>query len=62
MRIRPVEPDVRGAGIGRMLMAAAERWARDRGYAELENRASHQAHRALGFEEVERTVHFRKAL
>ncbi|HEX2189449.1 MAG TPA: GNAT family N-acetyltransferase [Longimicrobiaceae bacterium] len=63
-----VDPDVRGRGIGAALMAAAEQWGRDRGYAELasdtelENRGSQRAHRALGFEEVERAVHFRKAL
>lgn len=63
-----VEPDMRASGIGRLLMTAAEEWARAHGYrelasdTELENRASQQAHEALGFEEVERTVHFRKAL
>ncbi len=63
-----VDPDVRGEGIGRQLMIAAEEWARDRGFRELasdtdlENRESQQAHRTLGFEEVERTVHFRKPL
>lgn len=47
-------------------MAAAEDWAREHGYSELasdtllENRASEGAHRALGFEEVERAIHFRK--
>lgn len=63
-----VRAEVRGRGVGRALIAAAEQWAREHGYAEmasdaeLENRASHAAHQALGFEEVERAVHFRKAL
>lgn len=63
-----VDQDLRGTGAGRALMAAAEEWARAHGYTEvasdalLDNQASHAAHRALGFEEVERSVHFRKAL
>jgi aminoglycoside 6'-N-acetyltransferase I len=63
-----VDEDARGTGVGRALMAASEGWARDRGYVELasdallENRLSHAAHRALGFEEVERIVVFRKSL
>jgi aminoglycoside 6'-N-acetyltransferase I len=63
-----VDEDLRGSGAGRSLMAAAERWAADHGYNELasdallDNVNSHAAHRALGFEEVERAVHFRKAL
>jgi len=63
-----VDPDARGRGAGRALIAAAERWARERGYMELasdarlDNEASHRAHLALGFDEVERAVHFRKAL
>lgn len=63
-----VDPDARGTGVGRRLMAAAETWARSRGHAELasdallENVASHRAHAALGFVEVERAVHFRKVL
>ena len=50
------------------LMSAAEQWARQNGYTvlasdtELENTASERVHRALGFEEVERTIHFRKVL
>lgn len=63
-----VDSDRRGGGVGSALMAAAERWARQGGYAELasdaavDNVASHHAHQALGFQEVERTVHFRKLL
>jgi aminoglycoside 6'-N-acetyltransferase I len=63
-----VDEDVRGTGVGRALMEAAEQWARDRGYIELasdallENSLSHAAHQALGFEAVERIVVFRKPL
>jgi aminoglycoside 6'-N-acetyltransferase I len=63
-----VDADVRGKGVGRALMAAAETWARAHGYrevasdTEVHNEASLQAHRALGFEEVERAIHLRKAL
>lgn len=63
-----VEPDARREGIGRALVAAAEEWARSRGCqemasdAEVDNRLSHVAHGRLGYEEVERLVHFRKAL
>jgi aminoglycoside 6'-N-acetyltransferase I len=63
-----VDPDHRGRGVGRLLMQAAEDWAREHGYPEiasdtlLDNRRSQSAHRALGFEEVERSVHFRKTL
>ena len=63
-----VDADVRGTGIGGALMAAAEAWARARGRteiasdAQLDNLNSHAAHRALGYEEVERLVVFRKDL
>jgi aminoglycoside 6'-N-acetyltransferase I len=63
-----VDDDVRRHGVGRALMAAAERWARAHGYralasdALLDNTVSHQAHAALGFDEVEKLVVFRKAL
>ena len=63
-----VTPEKRGTGIGRALIAAAEAWAVDRGHSELasnavlENNASERAHKALGFEEVERSIHFRKPL
>jgi len=63
-----VEPDARRQGLGRALMRAAETWAAEAGYAELAsdtevaNVASQGAHAALGFEETERLVTFRKSL
>jgi aminoglycoside 6'-N-acetyltransferase I len=63
-----VDPGVRRTGVGRALIAAVEDWARKRGFHELgsdallDNVVSHQAHLALGFEERERTVAFRKWL
>jgi putative acetyltransferase len=63
-----VDPDVRRQGVGRKLVEVAERWAVAQGCKEmasdalLENAASHDAHKALGFEESERLVHFRKRL
>jgi len=63
-----VEPDARRQGIGGALVAAAEEWARSKGCvemasdAEIDNELSHTAHGRLGYEEVERLVHFRKAL
>ncbi|HWH52251.1 MAG TPA: GNAT family N-acetyltransferase [Gemmatimonadaceae bacterium] len=63
-----VDPDARGAGVGRALVAAAEAWASARGFREmasdalLENEGSHRAHRAIGYAEVERHVLFRRAL
>lgn len=63
-----VDEDLRGTGIGRALMEAAEHWARERGFTDLasdavlDNSLSHAAHRALGFEVVERIVVFRKTL
>lgn len=63
-----VDPDQRLRGVGAKLVAQAENWARSRGLTEmasdalLENREGHRAHRAVGFEEVERLVCFRKSL
>jgi aminoglycoside 6'-N-acetyltransferase I len=63
-----VDTDMRRTGVGRALIAAVEDWARARGFHELgsdallENKVSHAAHLALGFEERERTVAFRKWL
>jgi aminoglycoside 6'-N-acetyltransferase I len=63
-----VEPASRGTGVGRALVEAAEAWGRARGCTELgsdteiDNLGSAAAHGALGFEEVERIVCFRKSL
>lgn len=59
-----VEKDLRGRGWGGKLIAAAKRWARERGMtelasdAELWNRAAIKAHRAVGFRETFRVVQF----
>jgi aminoglycoside 6'-N-acetyltransferase I len=58
----------RRSGVGGALVQAAEQWALDNGYTEmasdalLENIESERAHKALGFEEVERAIRFRKEL
>ena len=63
-----VDPDMRRTGIGRALLAAAEEWARGRGYTEmasdalLDNTISHRAHEGAGYIEVERAVRYRKSL
>jgi aminoglycoside 6'-N-acetyltransferase I len=63
-----VDADARQRGVGRALIEAAERWARAKGYVEMasdaliDNAVSHASHRALGYEEVERLVVFRKSL
>ena len=63
-----VDEEVRRSGVGRALIVAVENWARARGLTELgsdallDNTPGHQAHRALGFEERERVVYFRKRI
>ena len=63
-----VHPESQRRGIGRALVAAAEVWARSQGARELasdtwiDNAPSQLAHEALGFEVVDRCVHFRKSL
>jgi aminoglycoside 6'-N-acetyltransferase I len=63
-----VRPEARRRGIGRALLRAGEDWARARGCVEMgsdaliDNLPSCDAHRALGFEVVDRCVHFRKRL
>ena len=63
-----VVPESRRTGIGKMLVAAAETWARSKGCTEmasdaiLENAEGRRAHERLGYAEVERKVAFRKDL
>ncbi len=63
-----VEPALQGRGIGRALVDAAHARARAAGHheiasdAELENIGGIAAHLALGYEEVERVVCFRRSL
>jgi aminoglycoside 6'-N-acetyltransferase I len=58
----------RHKGIGRKLLAAAEDWARSQGCVEVasdtwvDNEVSQRVHEALGYEVVDRCVHYRKAL
>jgi aminoglycoside 6'-N-acetyltransferase I len=63
-----VVPAARRQGVARALVEHVERWAAGLGCREvasdalLDNRLSHAVHRALGFEETERVVFFRKPL
>ena len=58
----------RHRGIGRRLLAAAEDWARSQGCVEMasdtwvDNDVSQCVHEALGYEVVDRCVHYRKTL
>lgn len=63
-----VDEDLRGQGVGGALVQAMEAWAHEQGFTEiasdtwLDNETSIRAHLALGYEESERLVHFRKSL
>lgn len=56
----------RRQGVARVLIAAFEEWAREKGVremasdADIGNVVSHAMHEALGFAETERVVYFRK--
>ena len=58
----------RGQGIGRALLAFAERWATEHGYqelasdAEIGNASAIRLHKRAGFREVGRSMHFVKPL
>lgn len=62
------DPDMRRKGVGAVLVQMAEAWAALQGCQEMasdcliDNRTSFSAHLALGFQEAERLIHFRKAL
>ncbi len=63
-----VAPNFRRAGVADTLLATVEEWAREAGFAEiasdalLDNRASHGWHEAVGFDEVERVITYRKEI
>ncbi len=63
-----IDEDLRGQGWGHKLVRTAEDWARSQGFKEmasdtwLENEVSIKAHLAMGYEEVERLIHFAKTL
>jgi aminoglycoside 6'-N-acetyltransferase I len=63
-----VAPGFRKQGIAAMLVKTAEQWVMAKGCIEmasdalLENTVSHAMHQALGFQEAERVVYFRKLL
>jgi aminoglycoside 6'-N-acetyltransferase I len=63
-----VVPAARRRGVAAALVGAVEQWARAQGCSEIAsdaavgNRASYRVHRALGFDETERVVYFRKEL
>ena len=58
----------RHRGIGTKLLVAAEEWARSQGCVEIasdtwvDNEVSQRVHEALGYEVVDRCVHYRKTL
>jgi aminoglycoside 6'-N-acetyltransferase I len=63
-----VEPFARRKGVARALVTEVERWAVAQGCSEIasdspiESVMAHAMHRALGFEETERVVYFRRAV
>jgi aminoglycoside 6'-N-acetyltransferase I len=63
-----VRESFRNHGIGRELMRSAEAWARSHGCREIasdtwiDDQRSQRTHQALGFEVVDRCVHFLKVL
>jgi aminoglycoside 6'-N-acetyltransferase I len=63
-----VVEDYRGHGVGKKLLAKAEDWARSHGCIEMasdaiiDNEVSQHIHEALGYEVVDRCVHYRKKL
>nr|WP_312970817.1 aminoglycoside 6'-N-acetyltransferase [Brucella intermedia] len=63
-----VSPEYRQRGIARLLCEAIANWGREKGCTEfasdvlLENRDSQSFHTALGFDETERVIFYRKLL
>jgi len=63
-----VAENYRHRGIGRRLLAAAEDWVRSQGCVEvasdtwIDNEVSQRVHEALGYQVVDRCVHYHKTL
>jgi aminoglycoside 6'-N-acetyltransferase I len=63
-----VAEEYRHRGVGRKLLEAAEDWARSQGCLEIasdtwiDNEVSQRVHESLGYEVVDRCVHYRKKL
>jgi aminoglycoside 6'-N-acetyltransferase I len=63
-----VAEEARRSGVGQRLLSAAQDWARSHGCVEMasdtwmDNSLSQACHEALGFEVVDRCVHYRKTL
>jgi aminoglycoside 6'-N-acetyltransferase I len=63
-----VRPEHRNRGVARLLVQAVENWATELGCSEfasdteLHNFSSQRMHVALGFDETERVVYYRKRL
>jgi aminoglycoside 6'-N-acetyltransferase I len=63
-----VNPAMRRQGVAGLLVAAVTDWARSKDLSELasdadvDNTVSHAMHAALGFEETQRVVYFRRTL
>ena len=61
-----VEVDLRRSGFGAALVRAGDDWARQQSYhqftydASLENKGSHRAYAAVGFDDVECAIRYRK--
>ena len=63
-----VDPDLRGTGVGRGLLAAAESWSRSKGCREMAsdslsgNEVGFASHRACGYIVTGKLVHFKRRL